>query len=301
MNALERALQQLASNITVLDAPEVLAPTCPDCDGLGYIRYDVAFTDPRFGKLYPCPNPNCPIHREQKLRQLEAVMEKRSSWKADYDSMTFTSFRKLMGKIDHKNWTGKRGAFSMAVAFARAEAPFTENEASKNVLQLDWPKAKPGMSQSVVLSGGVGIGKTGLAIAAMNDLREQGKIGIFIRLPDLITHIQEAYRGDRDEYDSRETAETRIQIFASAPYLIIDEFETDDYTSDRRRIVEAVIRGRADRPNMPPFLITTNLSMDEMYSERRWGKRIADIVAKAHWVEMSGLKLRPTREVSESW
>jgi DNA replication protein DnaC len=31
-------------------------PDCPTCHGIGYVRYDVDITDPRFGKMYPCPN-----------------------------------------------------------------------------------------------------------------------------------------------------------------------------------------------------------------------------------------------------
>lgn len=298
MNALAKALNQMGGNITVLDTPETVPASCPECDGLGYIRYEVAISDPRFGKMFPCPNPECPVTHQHRQQQVVKVMETRSSWKPDYNDMTFESFRKLMGKPNSANWNGKRGAYAMAMAFSRAYAPFTENEASQAAFNVDWPKAKPGASQSVVLNGGVGIGKTGLAIAVQNDLRAQDKVGIFIRLPDLITHIQEAYN---DKHEGGETAETRIQIFASAPYLIIDEFEMDDYTPDRRRIVEAVIRGRADRPNMPPFLITTNLTLDEMYSEKRWGRRITDIVAKAHWITMGGVKLRQTREAAEAW
>ena len=29
---------------------------CPECSGTGFFRYDVSLDDPRFGKLYPCPN-----------------------------------------------------------------------------------------------------------------------------------------------------------------------------------------------------------------------------------------------------
>ena len=31
---------------------------CPDCDGQKYVRFDVAFGDPRFGKAFPCPTCN---------------------------------------------------------------------------------------------------------------------------------------------------------------------------------------------------------------------------------------------------
>lgn len=301
MSALEQALRQMAGKIMVLDTPEIVPLICSSCDGLGYIRYEVPISDVRFGKLYPCPDPNCPIMHQHRRQQILKVMETRSSWIDDDNAMTFASFRDLMGKPNSSNWKGKRGAYAMAMAFSRAYRPFTENEASQAAFKEDWPNAKPGVSQSVVFTGGVGIGKTGLAKAAMNDLSEQDKVGIFIRLPDLITHVQEGYRGNSDSYDGSETAETRIQIFANAPYLIIDEFETDDYTPDRKRIVEAIIRGRADRPNMPPFMITTNLTLDEMYSEKKWGKRIADVVAKAHWVPMGGLKLRQTRQTAELW
>lgn len=31
-------------------------PDCPTCGGVGYIRYDVPFGDPKFGRTFPCPN-----------------------------------------------------------------------------------------------------------------------------------------------------------------------------------------------------------------------------------------------------
>lgn len=31
-------------------------PDCDVCGGFGYFRYDVEFSDPRFGKTFPCPN-----------------------------------------------------------------------------------------------------------------------------------------------------------------------------------------------------------------------------------------------------
>lgn len=297
MSTLSYQLQHMGHNITVLDTPANAAPQCLECDGTGYIHYDVPINDPRFGKLFRCPSPTCPIWVDRLHTQSEAVMKARGSWKADYDAMTFASFQALLGKQNNPRWDGKRGAYAAAMAFARASAPFTLNEASQNAFKHDWPKADPGASVSVGLTGGVGIGKTGLARAAQNDLRAQGKIGIYIRLSDLITHIQEAYKFARE---GEETGETRIQILASAPYLIIDEFETDDYTTDRKRIVEAVMRGRADRPNMLPFMFTTNLTQEEFYA--KWGQRIADIVAKAHLIEMGGLKLRPTRQTTkEVW
>lgn len=287
--SLQTALEQLQAQIEIVDTPEPLTLVCGDCGNMGYIRYNVDIGHPRFGKMYPCPNPNCPAQAQHKLNQAQEVMRLRSKgWEADFADMTFESFRRLMGGKNHPNWKGKRGAYAMALAFAHASAPFDQQSASRWALKMDWPEAQPGESRSVVLTGDVGMGKTGLAVAAANDLMSRGCPVIFMRMRKLINYIQETYY----EGWQGETSRTRLDIFINCPYLIIDEFEVENYSKDRLENVEEIIRGRADKPNALPFLLTTNLSQDELTA--RWGRRIGDVVKKAHYVPMYGVKMRQT-------
>lgn len=292
MSNLEAWIEHMKQNIEIVDTPEPSAPTCPDCDGTGYIHYDVPFDDPRFGKMFKCPNPSCAVWAIHKHEQAEKVMSVRSSWEEGFNEMTFRSFWKLMGNANSPNWRGKRGAYAMALAFSQLNEPFDQNDASQNAFKSNWPDAQPGKSRSVVLTGDVGTGKTGLARAACNELRAQNKVVIYIRLQSLIRHIQETYHKDWQG----ETSDTRMDVFIRVPYLIIDEFEVQNYSDDRLESIERIIRERADKPAALPFMLTTNLTQKNLTD--LWGKRIADVVSKAHIVPMTGLKMRQTMQTA---
>jgi hypothetical protein len=70
----------------------------------------------------------------------------------------------------------------------------------------------------------------------------------------------------------------------------VDEFNLKNYTRDRLEIFEDVMRAR-DKAGLP-FMATTNLSLDQFTAN--WEPQIADVIAKAHWVRMGGVKLRLT-------
>jgi hypothetical protein len=63
-------------------------------------------------------------------------------------------------------------------------------------------------------------------------------------------------------------------------------------TDDRVSILEEVVRYRDG--HQQPTLFTTNWDLPTFLD--RWGMQIGDIVAKAHWIKIGGLKLRKTVE-----
>ena len=70
------------------------------------------------------------------------------------------------------------------------------------------------------------------------------------------------------------------------------------YKRQRLEKIEQIIRER-DRRGLPT-LYTTNHNIEEVYA--KWGKRTGDIVAKAHWVAVGGVKLRlTTRKAADAW
>lgn len=274
---------------------EPARPACEECEGLGYVRYDVPVGDPRFGKLFPCPNPNCTALSAHRRVQVDEIM-RYSTWEQDYSSITFDSFVEVVNRLGDAAWQGKVGAFVAAKMFSRwGGQHFTMQAAARFTIGRDWPNDDGFTSNSVVLTGDVGTGKTGLAIAATNCLREQDKPVIFIRTLDLIKHVQETYAKD---YDGEPT-DSRIRRYARVPFLMLDEFGIEAYTSDRKEIVETLIRER-DRAGLP-FLVTTNLSIEQVYEMKGWDKRIADVVAKAHWINVGGVKLRQTSRKAKEW
>lgn len=276
-----QVFEALKDGLVVRNQPEVPAAVCPTCDGTGYIRYDVPVADPRFGKMFRCTNPNCPAAVGHDREQAKRLMN-RSSWSDAYNHLTFDSFYALMDGLGE--WRGKRGAYAAALAFATFQRPFTLTEAAQHTFGLDWPDADGRISASVVLSGGVGTGKTGLGVAAVNALLAQAQKVIFIRMLDLIDAVQDTY----DRSVAVESTEDCMRRFTQVPYLVLDEFGIKNYRPDRLEIVEDLIRGRDRFGNAT--LITTNLTLEQVYDV--WQPQIADIVAKAHWVPVAGVKLR---------
>jgi DNA replication protein DnaC len=291
LTSLEVALQKLP-DFSVIDTAEVAPPVCEACQGTGYIRFDVPFGHPYFGRMVECDAPGCPVVEEHHRQRTERIMQQ-STWDVDYGNITFNSFSDLVDQ--HPNgWDGKRGAFAIASVFAIWDGqPFTLNEAAQHVWEKPWPKGDPRPSNSAVFTGEVGIGKTGLLLSATNLLLARNKPVVFIRTRELITRIQETYKPN---YEG-ESADQRLKFYGGIPNLIMDEFALENYSDDRLEIVENVVRTR-DRAGLP-MLISTNLSLTDVYA--KWKPRIADIVAKAHWVQIGGIKLRQTREKVATW
>ena len=287
----KQVLARLGEQVQATAVESLPSIQCVTCQDTGYYTLDVHYTDARFGKMYPCDNPECAVKAKQRRAQSAAVMEQ-STWEQDYGALTFDSFAALMEK--HGDWTGKRAAYAAALAFAVYDKqPFTLRQAAQYAFQVDMPGADDRASQSLVLTGDVGLGKTGLATGATNELRAQDKNVVFIRTLDLIERVQETYREDWQG----KTADQVKGFFARVDYLILDEFGIKSYTNNRLETLEDIIRER-DRRGLP-FLLTTNLTVEQVYD--LWQPQIADIVAKAHWVEVGGVKLRHTTRKVVSW
>ena len=153
---------------------------------------------------------------------------------------------------------------------------------------------------SIVLYGGLGVGKTGLICAIMQHL-ERVKPTLYLRVGTLIEDVQNTY-GDRREQRrdmaageknmGQAAAPTRKQLMAfirDAPILALDELTLEIVSPDRKEIVETIIRHRCGH-NLPT-LITTNSGPGEF--SRKWGGRISDVLLEsAHWIPVGGQSLR---------
>lgn len=296
---LHEEIRRLFGDIPVEAAAAVLDPqyVCEACQDRGVIRYAVPVTDPRFGRLYPCTAPGCPTRAQRDMERAERFAAA-AEWEADYAGWTFDTFAEtltarfeaaqLAPEVRAKGaFYQKHGAYAAARYFAEhAGAVFSLGEATVSVWRAKYPGANADrVSNSVALRGDVGLGKTGLAVAAVNLLRANGQAVVFTRVQSIIRRIQDTY-GDA----ATERLDDVLSFYASAPVLVIDEFGLERYADDRLEKLEEIIRGR-DRKGLP-LMITTNLSLDDLY--RLWKPRIADVVAKAHWVAIGGLKLRDT-------
>ncbi len=171
-------------------------PNCPVCHGIGFVSFDVAPGDPRFGKMEIC------ICRQQKvlddnrrrlfeLSNLDALV-----------NLTFDTF-KPRGRVG----LGKQQADSLEQAFNHAQ-----NFAGT-------------LSGWLLLLGRYGCGKTHLAAAIANQAVSLGVSTIFLTVPDLLDWLRFAFSNSNDD-----GFEDRFDEIRNITLLVMDDFGTQNIT-----------------------------------------------------------------------
>lgn len=157
---------------------------------------------------------------------------------------------------------------------------------------------------SIVLYGGLGVGKTGLICAVMQHL-ERVKPTLYLRVGTLIEDVQNTYSDRREQRRDKtagdksagQPAPTRKQLMAfvkDAPILALDEFTLEIISPDRKEIMEAIVRHRCGH-NLPT-LITTNSGPHDF--ARKWDGRTSDVLLEsAHWIPVGGQSLRRKSQI----
>lgn len=136
---------------------------CSNCHGAGYLRADVPFGHPNFGKPIACECKEA--ERKEKRRQQLRIMSNLDA----YRERSFESFQPSAPVLE---------AYNAAVAFA------------------DEP------SGWLMFVGPNGCGKTHLAIAIANQCLDQGAVVLFEPVPDLLDHLRAAFAPQATEvYD----------------------------------------------------------------------------------------------------
>lgn len=259
-------------------------PQCSSCGDLGYVKYDVPTHHSLFGKLHPCPNDECPTAA---ARRSEAAARRltRSGIPAKYAAFTFDTFYSQPAELLH----GKQIAAAACWCMCDGRLFSLEGAASLASLKGAYPTEGRGW---IVLSGPMGLGKTGLAAAVVNERASRGADSVFYRLADLFADIQGRYgRGA----DGGPSADDLLDDVKRSALLVLDECNVPKPSEDKARIVEEIIRHRHGRDL--PTLITTNLNPNEFAT--MWGGRTADVVLEnAHWLNMTGPRLRRSASVT---
>lgn len=258
--------------------PEYECLTCEDC---GIVVANAPGTA-LHNQIVPCPVPNCRAALERRI----AIVRKQfpsAGLPERYQEFTFASWN---ATLKPEQWGGKMLAYGASVIFAeKSGAAFTLREAAAAVNSNQVPMNDTAR-QGLVLTGGVGMGKTGLAASVVNYLVEHGVGVMYCRVQDLIHEIQDTYKPG-----SEITTEEKFYTLITCPVLVLDEFELENYKEDRLEIMEKIIRGRHGR--QLPLLATTNIKDAQVFG-KLWHQRIGDIVATFHWINVGGEKLRDT-------
>ncbi|MBX6753537.1 MAG: ATP-binding protein [Thermorudis peleae] len=141
--------------------------TCPVCKGAGFLRFDVPYGHPNFGRLIPC---ECKIQERERLQR---DLYKELSGLAHLEDLTFDRFDPLV--------PGVQEAYQACLDYAR----------NPN----GW----------ILLIGQYGCGKTHLAAAIANYLLENQRLfPLFTVVPDLLDYLRAAFAPDQTTtYDER--------------------------------------------------------------------------------------------------
>jgi DNA replication protein DnaC len=197
----------------------------PICEGLGVIRYDVPTDDPRFGKLFRCPNNRVEmdIERQERLRRLSNLdaYKDKSFFNFQVDSATLKA--------------SERESLQMALSVAANYAEHPDG----------W----------LMLEGTYGCGKTHLAAAVGNARLQKGDLVLFITVPDLLDHLRSTF-GPSSEIGYDETFD-RIR---NAPILILDDLGAENSSGWAQEKLFQLLNHRYSR--RLSTVITTNADLD---------------------------------------
>lgn len=254
---------------------------CEQCGDFGVVRYDVPLEHPDFGKIFKCPNPQCPA----RLRMEHEVMLKRiklARLPKLFASCTFESWQSNLTDAEKK---GKWPAYLAAVQFVENEGHYVDLGALANDCELTLERdtdLRP--KNSLVFYGPPGVGKTGLAAAIVNWLLARGEICLYATALNFIEDYKATY--DRDsEYSTLEV----LQKYKDAPVLFVDDFNVHAGGDDRLEKVEMVLRHRYYEQK--PTILTCNINQEQFRA--MWKDRSADaVIAMAHWIPVFGARLR---------
>lgn len=197
------------------------------CEGLGVIRYDVPVDDPRFGKLFRCPNN--PVEKDNQRKE----RFHRLSNLAAYADKTFANFVTEFSTLKPFEQASLERAFYAAANFA------------------DVPEGW------LLLEGGYGCGKTHLAAAAGNACLQRGTMVLFVTVPDLLDHLRSAY-GPSSEVGYDELFD-RIRNVA---LLILDDLGTENASQWAQEKLFQLFNHRYS--HRLPTIITTNADIDSI-------------------------------------
>jgi len=170
-----------------LAPPQVLCPICKDA---GYLRNDVPFGHPDWGKPVEC---QCKLARMNEQR--------RARWRELSQIDVLEGFQQASFETFHIQLPGVQDAYEASETFAGAPE--------------GW----------LVLSGENGCGKTHLAVAIARRCLDQGRMVLFQVVPELLDYLRATFKqGAEEPYDEA------FQNMKKAEVLILDDLGAQQST-----------------------------------------------------------------------
>ena len=220
---------------------------CPMCQGAGFVRDDVPFGHPDFGRALPC---RCTA------QELDEQRQTRLQRYSNLGPLARLSFDNLLPNGRSSN-SANQVRFQRACAAARTFAGNPEG----------W----------LVLAGPSGCGKTHLAAAIANQVISLGRPAFFIVVPDLLDHLRATYAPT-----SEVTYDDLFNLVKGAPLLILDDLGAQSSTTWAEEKLYQIINHRFNWHL--PTVVTTSLSLDEL-DERLRTRLLEPTSSEVHVLE----------------
>jgi DNA replication protein DnaC len=172
--------------------PPVEAYDCLQCRDRGFLRIDVPYGDPLFGKLVKC---QCTVAREkaekqQSLENMSGIVHYNRYENADFDHF-------------NKRTVGTRAAYNAAFTYAHDPD--------------GW----------LVLVGPYGCGKTHLAVSIAKECLKQGKTVLVQTVPDLLDNLRTTFDPKAEVLSYTDLFED----MKTADLLILDDYGAENTTA----------------------------------------------------------------------
>ncbi len=140
--------------------------------------------------------------------------------------------------------------------------------------------------RGIYFCGDVGVGKTHLAVAVMNELIQRKRVpSLFVTVPELLDNLRGAYNDpgrDLDEW---------METVKNADFLVLDDLGSERATDWVRERIFVVVNHRYREAL--PTIFTSNIGPKDLAEQL--GERTASrIIAMCDWISLEGDDYRET-------
>ncbi|CAA9451050.1 MAG: Helicase loader DnaI [uncultured Rubrobacteraceae bacterium] len=149
----------------------------------------------------------------------------------------------------------------------------------------DWEENREA-GKGLYFCGGVGTGKTHLAVAVMNELIRKKRIpSLFVTVPELLDNLRETYNKPGRNLDEW------MDVVQNAEFLVLDDLGSERTTEWVRERIFVIVNHRYREAL--PTVFTSNIGPKDLAEQL--GERTASrIIAMCDWIALEGDDYRET-------
>ncbi len=149
----------------------------------------------------------------------------------------------------------------------------------------DWEENQEA-GKGLYFCGGVGTGKTHLAVAVMNELiRKKRTPSLFVTVPELLDNLRETYNKPGRNLDEW------MDAVQNAEFLVLDDLGSERTTEWVRERIFVIVNHRYREAL--PTVFTSNIGPKDLAEQL--GERTASrIIAMCEWIQLEGQDYRET-------